>query len=963
MNNPEIRHWAERVFFVSACNNPDIYERYAARCKGIEAGDFHRLDNVADNRPVPVRYNQFIDALANDQAGWIVFAHNDFLFHEDPRPMLGRVSKDAIYGVVGADLVRDPNAAAGSGESPLRIVTRGQVACSTELVASGLCGDPVTQVEPATTVDCCCIILHTSLVRRHSLRFDESYDWHFYSEELSLRAFRQWGICTFVLPVRSGHYGLGSTHGDFQKFAEQLSAQYGERFVSTCSSAITASRKEAAAATTGPAASEGTDKKPVGAVMAGVAVSVVIVVHRMSRQAMRSLQSLSPAYQLGVTAEQYEVLVFENASDDTLSPEFVRALPSNFRYTLLDPGEPSPVFALNRGLREARGKLVGAMIDGARIVTPELIRRALFASRLHPLSVITTLGWYLGCDVQGAGLLHGHSSEREDELLADIEWPKNPYRLFEVSTPDQSSVDGWVAPIAESNAIFMSRDLWSRLGGYEERFTSPGGGLANLDLLKRACEAPKAQHVLLCDEATFHQSHGGVATNATPLALADKLKRWGEEYLEIRGEKHRVPDQRRRVLYGTLRPQMAAHFASALISPVRTPLRLDGRGAGYLAEREAWPVRRLPLKPVGMTAPGQGPEPALDRIVQLTQQLFSQGRFAETREVCRMALASLGHGRHRALERMLTQCANVPEDLADAAPRRRSQHLVAMAQVHQLLDQNSESKAALEQALELDGTNDQARFDLASLLLPGPGYFDRLSDVHEILAPGIYLEIGVFQGDSMALARPPTLAFGVDPKPALSKHCRVETRIHPVTSDVFFQRNNKLKLIPRRVDFAFIDGLHDFMQVVRDFWNTERLCHTHSIVAFHDTLPLDEASATKAHNTGFWTGDVWKIIPFLMRERPELRVVTVRAPPSGLTLVSGLRPWHPVSLEQTLARAAEFDRLEFREFARDWRPRMKLIDNARAAVGNWLLFREPEDGGGDTLSTSEAPDRELDVTG
>ena len=35
--------------------------------------------------------------------------------------------------------------------------------------------------------------------------------------------------------------------------------------------------------------------------------------------------------------------------------------------------------------------------------------------------------------------------------------------------------------MAESNALFMDRDLWLELGGYDERFTTPGGGLANLD--------------------------------------------------------------------------------------------------------------------------------------------------------------------------------------------------------------------------------------------------------------------------------------------------------------------------------------------------------------------------------------------------------------------------------------------------------------------------------------------------
>lgn len=910
---------AVRVFFVCACNSPAVFERHAARSVGVQASDIHRFDNCADNRPVPVRYNQFIDGLTDADHGWVAFAHNDFAFLEDPRPWLARVSRDAFYGVIGAAVVSRPRA--GSAPACEAYVVRGQVACSPQFFAPGLFGAPVAEPVPVATVDCCCIMIHTDLIRRNGLRFDESFEWHQYSEELSLRARREWGIETVVLPVRSGHYGMGGIDERFRRCADRLKAEYGDRFVSTCFNPLAVT----------PSPSTGDPAAPT------LALTVVVVVHRMSHQAMRTLHSLSPSYQRGISEQQYEVLVMENASDDPLPADFIFGLPPNFRHTWLDTNTASPLFALNRGLREARGKIVGAMIDGARLVTPGLLRRALFASRLHPASVVTTMGWYLGFDTQGDGLLHGHSTAREDDLLASIHWPKDPYRLFEISTPDQSSVDGWVAPMGESNAIFLSRDAWWRLGGFDERFVSPGGGLANLDLFKRACEMPKAQQVLLSDEATFHQNHGGIATNAPPASLQEKLERWCAEYRAIHGVDFQTPDQRSRVLYGALRPQIAAHLASALLWPVRTPLRLDSRGGGYLADREQWPVRRLPPPAAPKSARAQGAAAAIKPLTQFAQQLFSQSRFVDARDVCRLALARYGHGRDIALERLLGQCANVSEDLNAAPPRRRSQHCATMATARQLIGDLEEAKALLDRAIAIDPANDLARFELSSLQLPGEIYLGRLSDVHEFLAPRVYLEIGVFRGDSMALARPPALAFGVDPVPALTKPCRVETRIYPLTSDQFFQQNLKRKLILRRVDFAFIDGLHDFMQVVRDFWNAERLCDTNSVVAFHDTLPLDEASSTKARTTGFWTGDVWKIIPFLMQERPDLRVVTVRTPPSGLTLVSGLRPWQPVSLELTMERAAAYDALPYDSFDRQWRPRMHLLENTRAALGAWLL--------------------------
>jgi hypothetical protein len=924
----------DRVVMVTACNDPSVYARYVAKSVGIDAADFHRYDNSADNRPVPERYNQFIEAMPADLDAWIAFVHNDFQFLEDPRGWLSSVSPNHLYGVVGADIVEDEvpdsiRAGALSDTRAQRRVLRGQVECSTDLLASGVCGTKVDGMVPVRTVDCCCLIIHASLIRRLQLRFDASFPWHLYTEELSLRAARDWGVRTFVIPVRSGHYGRGAVDEMFHTGLKRLKETHGDILASTCHNPYAIER--ARSRTSRPAASE----IPALDAAHAVQITVVVIVFRMARQAMRTLHSLSADYQRGIKAAQYEVLVYENPSDDMLSAEFVEGLPENFRYTRLESASASPVPALNRGIREARGRLIGAMIDGARIVTPGLLRRALFASRTHPRSVVTTLGWYLGCDAQGVALTHGHSAAYETELLKAAGWPRTPYRLFEVSTLDQSSADGWVARISESNAIFMSRAMWSLLGGFDEGFVSEGGGLANLDLLKRACETPNAQHVLLADEATFHQTHGGVSTNAAPDTKELKRKAWHDEYRRIRGANHAPAGQKSRVIYGALRAEVAAHLVSALVAPARSQLRQDDDTRPFFPMQDARLVRRMNIRPRAQPPPAAG---AAVEAVRLVERLFNQNRFVEARDAARLVLRSIGHGKVPVLEQITALCANYPGIGGKAPPKQRSSHLASIGSVHRALGEMDLAERAFVEALRIDTGNDVARFELSAIRLPGASYLDRLSEVHEFLRPNIYLEIGVFQGDSISLARPPTQAFGVDPEPSLMKPCRAETRIHPWKSDYFFLQNERRRLIPRRVDFAFIDGLHQFMQVVRDFWNVERLCHPNSVIAFHDTLPLDRQSAARNRTTGYWTGDVWKIIPFLMSERTDLRIATVKAPPSGLTLVAGLRTHHFPTLEETLARAAAFDAADYDAFESTWRPRMTLLDNTRPALADWLLF-------------------------
>lgn len=194
-------------------------------------------------------------------------------------------------------------------------------------------------------------------------------------------------------------------------------------------------------------------------------MSVVVVVYNMPREAPRTLHSLSADYQRYIDAEDYEVIVVDNGSNPPFDPELLQSLSGNFRLIRIDDAPPSPAQAVNRGLAAARGDIVGVMIDGARIVTPGLLHFALHGARLYDKTVVATLGWYLGHDFQGWSIQTGYDSVREDALLASIDWPNDGYRLFEIGTMDESSVDGWFQPISESNALFLRRELWESLGG------------------------------------------------------------------------------------------------------------------------------------------------------------------------------------------------------------------------------------------------------------------------------------------------------------------------------------------------------------------------------------------------------------------------------------------------------------------------------------------------------------------
>jgi hypothetical protein len=112
-----------------------------------------------------------------------------------------------------------------------------------------------------------------------------------------------------------------------------------------------------------------------------------------------------------------------------------------------------------------------------------------------------------------------------------------------------------------------------------------------------------------------------------------------------------------------------------------------------------------------------------------------------------------------------------------------------------------------------------------------------------------------------------------------------------LTSDEFFERYDlRTELGSPTLDLAFIDGLHEFKQVLKDFINIERYSCPGTVVLVHDCLPVARLVAAPVRATVFWCGDVWKIVPCLLKYRPDLNVRVVPARPSGLAIVTHLDP-------------------------------------------------------------------------
>jgi hypothetical protein len=158
----------------------------------------------------------------------------------------------------------------------------------------------------------------------------------------------------------------------------------------------------------------------------------------------------------------------------------------------------------------------------------------------------------------------------------------------------------------------------------------------------------------------------------------------------------------------------------------------------------------------------------------------------------------------------------------------------------------------------------------------------------------------------------------VDPSFALTANVasgKSNVHLYQTTSDRFFAEVNARAVLGGDLDMAFLDGLHVFEVLLRDFYNTEALCSPDSLIGIHDCMPLAPEMMDRDLVTGvpdgpykgYWTGDVWKIVPILRKHRPDLNVRLIDCPPTGVVVVTTLDPKSRILPDRYHDIVAEFD--------------------------------------------------------
>lgn len=208
------------IVFISAVRDFAIHARCVKDnpfCRGCEIAT---IDNRERNDGIGVCYNHFLVSRPADEDAWYVFCHEDFEPKEFLADRLDGLDTSCLWGPIGAATrvicgIYHQWRLIGSVEE-----------CNKNGSCRHSIGTSVSLGTPTETFDCQCLIVHSSLIRKHGLRFDENLTFDLYVEDFCIAAHEKAAIPSRILPFAALHWSGGSIQPRYYHQETYLNAKY-----------------------------------------------------------------------------------------------------------------------------------------------------------------------------------------------------------------------------------------------------------------------------------------------------------------------------------------------------------------------------------------------------------------------------------------------------------------------------------------------------------------------------------------------------------------------------------------------------------------------------------------------------------------------------------------------------------------------------------------------------------------
>lgn len=208
-----------KAIIVSVVRDFAMYEKRVGKNSNCQGCTLVALDNRIQNEGVPKRYNEFLASRPVDEEAWYIFCHEDFEFLESPLPRLEGLDKSSLWGPLGA-----------MTEVWLGFYHHWRVLgkillCNKDGSDEVSFGCPVSSGTPVETFDCQCLIVHSSLIKKYNLRFDENLTFDLYAEDFCIAAAVH-GVVSRVLPLAVRHLSRGNVLERYHQQEAYLAKKY-----------------------------------------------------------------------------------------------------------------------------------------------------------------------------------------------------------------------------------------------------------------------------------------------------------------------------------------------------------------------------------------------------------------------------------------------------------------------------------------------------------------------------------------------------------------------------------------------------------------------------------------------------------------------------------------------------------------------------------------------------------------
>lgn len=226
------------ITFISVVRDFTLYEEFFQKNSFLSKCTFFAFNNNQDNIGISKRYNQFINSQDATENTWYVFCHEDFKLNEDLLVKLQDLSKDNIYCPIGAKLNSDGFHLHFRERITLpfrtfygQIIQKKKNGNSPQLI-----GRYIQEPIDVDCADCCCLIIHSSLIQKYNLRFDENLTFDLYAEDFCINAKEQHGIITKAIQLDCEHWSGGNVTQRYYNGLKYVNDKYPDAIYSgTCS--------------------------------------------------------------------------------------------------------------------------------------------------------------------------------------------------------------------------------------------------------------------------------------------------------------------------------------------------------------------------------------------------------------------------------------------------------------------------------------------------------------------------------------------------------------------------------------------------------------------------------------------------------------------------------------------------------------------------------------------------------